>query len=479
MLLKDSISIRWVLVLRWMGITAAGSLVGILLSILAYPYIGEVFAFAFFGLLLGISQWILLRKRFDKASLWIVFNTVGFPAALFTRNAFVSYFIRGFEYTTSKLIPILIFGLIIGVLQWLILNRTLQKSGWWIIVNLIAWPLPMALLHFYGPIMGETFMFLLNYLISGLISGGITGLILYLLLKNGDPAEQKKSGILQFVVGIILILLLGLSTIQTVFVHRSQFVGDPPPLLGENDCSGLPEIYCTGDPKFCTELVPFEPDHGTGYIDTPENGETWDNQYRSYLQRDLMMLVKYAAARVDCSFQGWDRGLEGPLGLADMSEVDGSIPGTSDGAPDHPPGTHENGLDIDLAYYQKPHTTWLALEDFGIENKGNMLGVICNDTRFGINVFHCANEPYLLDPWRTAMFLAYLSEHPRIRVIGVDGRVGPVLDEVMEKLVAAGWLTAEERDHIPFVYETTQTGMGWYFHHQHHTHISLNELTGD
>jgi len=476
MLLKKENSIRWIFVLKWIGMTAVGSLAGILLGIVTHPFIGEIFAFTFFGLLLGVSQWILLRKFFEKAVFWIVINTVGFPLALFIHNAFESYFIRGFEYIASKLIPIVIFGLIIGIIQWLVINRTLQQSAWWIIANFIAWPLPMALLLFYGPILGETIMFLLYYLISGIVSGGITGLILFLLLKEGSHAKNKKSGVLQYVGGIILILLICLSTIQIIFIHNNQSIGDAPPLPGENGCTGLPEISCTGDPAYCTELVPFEPDHGTGYIDSPENGETWDNQYRSYLQRDLMMLVIYATARVDCSFQGWDRGLGGPLGLADMSEVDGSIPGTSDGVPDHPSGTHENGLDIDVAYYHKPHTTWLTLEDFGLENEGNMLGIVCDDTRFGINVFHCGNKPYLLDPWRTAMFLAYLSEHPRIRVIGVDGRVGPVLDETLDKLVSSGWLSAEERDQIPVIYETIQEGMGWFFHHQHHIHVSLNDL---
>ena len=32
--------------------------------------------------------------------------------------------------------------------------------------------------------------------------------------------------------------------------------------------------------------------------------------------------------------------------------------------------------------------------------------------------------------------------------------------EALDKLVTAGWLTEAERDQMPYVYETTPTGMG-------------------
>ena len=83
-------------------------------------------------------------------------------------------------------------------------------------------------------------------------------------------------------------------------------------------------------------LVPFDPDTGYGYWDYPLNGETETNQYRSYVRRDVMMLVKYAAAMTACQSEGWSFGNGGPLGLGDMSEADGAIPGTSVGSPGHP-----------------------------------------------------------------------------------------------------------------------------------------------
>ena len=40
------------------------------------------------------------------------------------------------------------------------------------------------------------------------------------------------------------------------------------------------------------------------------------------------------------------------LGLGDMSEANGAIPGASQGSPGHPEGTHVNGHDMDIGYYQ-------------------------------------------------------------------------------------------------------------------------------
>jgi len=51
--------------------------------------------------------------------------------------------------------------------------------------------------------------------------------------------------------------------------------------------------------------VVFNPRTTAHYDDYPINGETAANQYRSYLRRDLMMLIDYASARTYCKSAGW------------------------------------------------------------------------------------------------------------------------------------------------------------------------------
>jgi hypothetical protein len=228
-------------------------------------------------------------------------------------------------------------------------------------------------------------------------------------------------------------------------------------------CTDLPPIYCLGDAADCSELVQFLPTEGLGYLDYPMLPETDDHRYFSFLRNDLMLLVKYATAKVACKTADWDYGNNAPLGLGDMSEAGGAIPGTSFGVLRHPLGTHENGSDIDTAYYQ-PYATDNLLRPVGVHYNGF----------FEAN--RLVEQPYALDVWRTALYIAYLSEHPHVRVIGVDGKIGPILEDAFDELVELGWIDSDLRDSIPLAYEVEDTGLGWYFNHHHHLHISMNPV---
>ena len=226
------------------------------------------------------------------------------------------------------------------------------------------------------------------------------------------------------------------------------------------DCADLPPPYCVGDVFHCAELIQFSPAIGDGWADYPANDpETEENQVYSYIRRDLMQLVQYATAKVACKTADWEYGNFEPLALGDMSEADGSTPALLTlGVYFHPPGTHEDGRDIDTAYYQ-------------IFSDDNRLRPICLSYDS-----HCVETPYALDVWRTALYIAYLAEHPVLRVIGVDGQAGLILEGALDTLVATGWIDAELRNSIPLAYEVEDTGLGWFRYHHHHNHVSMNYL---
>jgi hypothetical protein len=238
------------------------------------------------------------------------------------------------------------------------------------------------------------------------------------------------------------------------------------------DCSAqLPKRDCEGTAAYCGELLAFEPDDGPGYEDYALNGETQQNQYRSYLRRDMQMLIKYGSAYVACKAAAWSTGNGGVIGLGDMSESTGDIPGTSVGQPGHPPGTHVNGYDIDIGYFQTGT----------VDNK---LRPICEHVSGGADQYHCLTTPDKLDLWRNTLFLGALMSSEIVRVIGVDGKVGPLVEQTMPALCATGWLPQRSCDVIDgkyysienygLAYETTDGGAGWYYFHHHHQHVSAN-----
>lgn len=243
-----------------------------------------------------------------------------------------------------------------------------------------------------------------------------------------------------------------------------------PPAGPVPDCSSTISWECDGTPEHCSEVVQFEPITGEGWWNYPLNGETSANQYRSYIRRDTMQLIKYASAKVACKAADWP-GNGGLLGLGDMSEANGDIPGTSVGSPGHPQGTHVDGFDMDIAYYQQ-------------NTADNKLRPVCDHIDGGQDTYHCTSEPYDLDIWRTALFLAHLHDAViqgrfQMRVVGVDGKVGPLVVSAIDELCNTDWYTGPACSQKLIAFEETDEGRGWYYFHHHHLHVSTNGLHPD
>ncbi len=218
-------------------------------------------------------------------------------------------------------------------------------------------------------------------------------------------------------------------------------------------CSNLPPPTCTGGAAYCGQLIPFSPRQGPGYV-------VYHDAYRTYIRRDLQMLIKYAAAKTACMTKNWNTGNGGSLGLGDMSESNGAIPGTSIGSPGHPAQTHTNGFDIDIAYFQ-------------LNTGDNQLRAICDHYKDGVEAYHCTGAPNKLDAWRTAMFLGAIFEHPSVRVVGVDGQAGAIITSAFNSLCQKGWIASQACSNSKLIYEATNKGYGWFYFHHHHMHISL------
>jgi hypothetical protein len=81
-----------------------------------------------------------------------------------------------------------------------------------------------------------------------------------------------------------------------------------------------------------------------------------------------------------------------------------------------------------------------------------------------------------MDEWRTALFIGALFEHPRMRIVGVDGMAGPRLKEAIARLCKEGWITPEACKRVQLGYETEDTGRAWYRFHFAHMHVSFRPM---
>ena len=189
----------------------------------------------------------------------------------------------------------------------------------------------------------------------------------------------------------------------------------------------------------CNEIlqVPRNHDDADGY---------WVEHQAHYsnLRREVQYLLAWAAEETAAEFPGTT-----VLAMMDLSEEDGSTPGTMVGSLRHPAGTHIDGNDADIAYYQT-------------DGENNGQSVCPDDGQF------CTSPPNILDAERTAYYLAQLFTSPHVRVVGVDTMIAPMLFDAADDLVSSGQITSSQRTQFDY---NLAYGSGWPFH-QHHLHFS-------
>lgn len=224
---------------------------------------------------------------------------------------------------------------------------------------------------------------------------------------------------------------------------------------------GFTSDDCIGQAAGGAKLLPFPfPDPDS---DNAANMYSWDtySNYR-FARRELTMAVRNAVRATAEAFPGTT-----PLGLIDVCQIDGITPGYDVGSPRHPESTHDQGGNIDIAYWQT--------------DGNNSSEIICGDGSVHADGF-CSPEAvdkHFVDLPRQAFFMATLFSNPRTRVIGVDQVIGPLIKAAAQDL---NNLDESDPQHITDSQlakfnNGMAYGSGWPYHH-HHIHLSFQWWTG-
>jgi hypothetical protein len=156
-------SFDWALWFQWLMATSIGWVLG--------RFLLPNLAFVVIGIALGILQWLILQQRFQNAWWWIVATALGWTlGSVITIVALPA----GMDFTAG-----VILGTTTGAAQWLILRREVHWSGWWIMVNVIAWTTGLA--------------FLPGIFLTGVMAGLITATALVLLLRYPKSIEESQN----------------------------------------------------------------------------------------------------------------------------------------------------------------------------------------------------------------------------------------------------------------------------------------------
>jgi len=220
-----------------------------------------------------------------------------------------------------------------------------------------------------------------------------------------------------------------------------------------------PVDECEGRPNGSLRLIQFpfadpqDPYVGDGYrFDS-------DTNYR-WLRRELIMLVRHAIHETQLRFGGTL-----PLGLIDMCQRDGITPGYDINDPRHPETTHDQGGNIDIAYY-----TTLAGNPLAYNEARIICGPTENSNNDGAFCTAAAATQHVVDLPRQVYFMTKIMDHPRLRVVGADQVIAPLLVAEAQRQFGLGWMTQTQRNrwNTRLAY-----GEGWPYHH-HHIHVSMN-----
>lgn len=141
------------------------------------------------GLFVGFSQWLVLRGFFTRCSDWILAGGAGWAAAyaigLFVVQNLTGSFLIG-------LVAYLLFGVIVGLLQWPILRREIPNIWAWILANVLGWTLgffisQIVVGQLFGPdFYNQALVTAISSGTSGFVAGAVTGLALIWIVRQPE-----------------------------------------------------------------------------------------------------------------------------------------------------------------------------------------------------------------------------------------------------------------------------------------------------
>jgi len=121
---------------------AAGAVLGILNVVLG----GFPFMALLFGCVFGLVQWLVLRRHLSKAGRWVSASALGGPVGFYLSMEVVLPAVApGFaslnvsqEELAYDAVLFLVFWAVMGVAQWLVLRRQVQRALWWAVLSAIS-----------------------------------------------------------------------------------------------------------------------------------------------------------------------------------------------------------------------------------------------------------------------------------------------------------------------------------------------------
>ena len=140
------------------------------------------------GLVGGFMQWLVLRRRIAGTGWWVPASTLGHPIALVI--AVGAMRLGGIP---SPILLGVLFGVVSGIMPWLVLRRQITRAGWWIpahlLGSLVGGAMGIVAFHAVSLIGFYQFVWAAAGAMFGAGLGAITGITLVWLLRQPVPGK--------------------------------------------------------------------------------------------------------------------------------------------------------------------------------------------------------------------------------------------------------------------------------------------------
>jgi hypothetical protein len=145
---------------------------------------------AAFGATVGTAQWFVLRRYFDRVGWWVLLTFIGWVAywVLNTMNLLVKA--QGIAFIPD-LLNLAIFGVILGVLQWLLLRKKIHFAGWWVPANIAGMMLASLVIDAIDTALQGDSPF--DFITGSIVWAIITGVCMVWLLKRSSSITGTRS----------------------------------------------------------------------------------------------------------------------------------------------------------------------------------------------------------------------------------------------------------------------------------------------
>jgi hypothetical protein len=144
------------------------------------------------GLLIGLAQWLVLRNYVTESTDWVLHLAaswvLGYALGLFIVDLLAGSFLGAvFGY--------ILFGVIIALFQWPILHREVPRIWVWVLANVVGWGLgaflsQVVIAAVFGNNPGSLVAItVINMAVTGFVAGLITGIALVLIVREPERPQ--------------------------------------------------------------------------------------------------------------------------------------------------------------------------------------------------------------------------------------------------------------------------------------------------